>query len=257
MNQFLVRQRNITFSWRLDNRQGEPFSLSGYDYRLVYYTGRGTSGPITTTLTGEHHNVLNWTMTREEQIQAGVYSLKLVIFFDNTLYTIVRYQDAFMLVETAETRNPHTWTQENEEQEPFSVTLFSTVGAGDSDTQSIAHEVDELVSARIRAQRYMVINQSLGGNLSWRDSETVTCNIVNGYGEDVTQLYVRWYVTRDSGDEASDAVWNALHTNTGRQFTIAFDDLNIDFVNRTSNLFTVWAVPGTGNPLSAEMEYTF
>ena len=256
MNQFLIKTRPITFSWRLVNREGEPFSLTGYDYRLVYYTGRGTSGPITTTLTGEHHNVLNWTMAIDEQINEGIYSLKLVVDFNNTLYCIVRYQDAFMLVEAADTHNPHTWTQDIPAGQPFSVTLFSTVGSGNSDAQSIAAEVEEVVSDRIRAERYMEIRQSMDGHLSWGDTETVDVKIVNGYGEDVTSRYERFSVTRDSQDAASDAVWNAEHTNTGHHFTIGYEDLNIDFVTRVSNLFTVTAV-GSGSTVTSEVEYFF
>lgn len=239
MNQFTARKRPITFSWRLLNSDGEPFSLQNYDYRLVYYTGRGTSGPITTTLSGEGHNVLNWVMTTAEQIQEGVYSMRLEVFFRGQIYCTVRYQDAFMLVEVADTRSYNSRTRDNEEKNPFSVTLWSTVAGTSMDHERIADEVLDVVDERASRQRYMRIAQSRGGLLLYGEEEIVTVTIIDGLGRDKTDEYSRFSLRRESGDEASDNVWNARHGDVGTQFIIGTTDLNINYTTHISNIFTV------------------
>ena len=88
----------------------------------------------------------------------------------------------------------------------------------------------------------MAIDQSLGGYLAPDETETITCNVYNGYGEDVTYLFTKWSVTRDSGDEASDLVWNAEHQNMSNPFDLSFADLGLTGLdNRVSSMFCVTA----------------
>lgn len=71
------------------------------------------------------------------------------------------------------------------------------------------------------------------------ETEIETVMVFDGYGQDVTSRFTRISVTRESGDAVSDAAWNALHTNVGNPFNIAFADLGIDGLTRTSSLFRV------------------
>ena len=85
------------------------------------------------------------------------------------------------------------------------------------------------------------IEQSLGGQIAPNETEDVAVTILNGYGEDVTAQFTQYSVTRNSGDAASDAVWNAQHTNVGNPFQISFSDLGIDGIHRLVSTFTVTA----------------
>lgn len=91
------------------------------------------------------------------------------------------------------------------------------------------------------------IDQSKGGSLAPGEEEEVTVIILNGYGEDVTERFTLFSVTRNTGDEASDELWNSRHTNVGNPFTIAFSDLGIDGIRNTVATFYVTASDeGTG-----------
>lgn len=85
------------------------------------------------------------------------------------------------------------------------------------------------------------IDQSLGGMMAPGETETVTVTILNGYGEDVTSKFTHYSVTRNTGDAASDAVWDAAHENIGNPFQIAFSDLGIDGIHQLAATFTVTA----------------
>jgi hypothetical protein len=69
----------------------------------------------------------------------------------------------------------------------------------------------------------------------------VTVTVWNGYGEDVTSRFTHLAVTRNTGDSASDAVWNAQHTSVNNPFPIAFTDLGIDGIHQLMAVFTVTA----------------
>ena len=89
----------------------------------------------------------------------------------------------------------------------------------------------------------MFIDQSLNGSMSPtdKDGETVTCTILDGYNHDCTSQFTLYSVTRNSGDSASDAIWNQSHTNVGNPFKIAYSDLGIDGIHRLLVTFTVTA----------------
>lgn len=97
-----------------------------------------------------------------------------------------------------------------------------------------------------RIADYMQITQSTDGRLSPGETETVTVAIVNGYGEDVTDGYTAFAVTRDSGNPTGDTAWNALHTSVGSTFQLSFDDLGVGGLLQRV-LFTVTATKTDGS----------
>lgn len=105
--------------------------------------------------------------------------------------------------------------------------------------------------------RKMLIDQSLDGYMAVDETETVTIQIVDGYLQDHTEEYT-FKVERDTGDSASDAVWNAKpeHLNCGSQFYISYEDLHIN-PNHSgiSTLFYVTADDGKEAPLTEPIEY--
>lgn len=105
--------------------------------------------------------------------------------------------------------------------------------------------------------RKMVIDQSLNGYMAPDETETVTVQIVDGYMQDHTNEY-NFKVERDTGDAASDAVWNARpeHLNCGSVFNISFDDLHINAEHGgISTMFYVTATNGKDNAVTASIEY--
>lgn len=105
--------------------------------------------------------------------------------------------------------------------------------------------------------RKMVIDQSLNGYMAPDETETVTVQIVDGYMQDHTNEY-NFKVERDTGDAASDAVWNAKpeHLNCGSAFNISFDDLHINAEHGgISTMFYVTATNGKDNAVTASIEY--
>lgn len=105
--------------------------------------------------------------------------------------------------------------------------------------------------------RKMVIDQSLNGYMAPDETETVTVQIVDGYLQDHTNEY-NFKVERDTGDAASDAVWNAKpeHLNCGSVFNISFDDLHINAEHGgISTMFYVTATNGKDNAVTASIEY--
>lgn len=93
----------------------------------------------------------------------------------------------------------------------------------------------------------MEIDQSLGGSMAPGESELVSVRILSAYGEDVTERFTRMSVTRTTGDEASDAVWNAEHTQISNPFEIGFNDLGIDGIHKTLATFYVTATDETND----------
>ena len=93
----------------------------------------------------------------------------------------------------------------------------------------------------------MEIDQSLGGSIAPRETEIVSVRILSAYGEDVTERFTRMSVTRTTGDEASDAVWNAEHTQVSNPFEIGFNDLGIDGIHKTLATFYVTATDDTND----------
>ena len=102
----------------------------------------------------------------------------------------------------------------------------------------------------------MEIDQSLGGSIAPSESEIVSVRILSAYGEDVTERFTRMSVTRTTGDEASDAVWNAEHTQVSNPFEIGFNDLGIDGIHKTLATFYVTATDETNDDeVNAAFDY--
>ena len=96
------------------------------------------------------------------------------------------------------------------------------------------------------------VEQSLGGSLAPSETEDVRVYVINGYGEDVTSQFTLISVTRNTGDTASDALWNSQHTNVGNPFQISFSDLGIDGIHKLVATFNVTASDeATGNTAKA------
>ena len=93
----------------------------------------------------------------------------------------------------------------------------------------------------------MEIDQSLGGSIAPNETETVSFRILSAYGEDVTERFTRMSVTRTTGDEASDAVWNEEHKQVSNPFEIGFNDLGIDGIHKTLATFYVTATDETND----------
>ena len=98
-------------------------------------------------------------------------------------------------------------------------------------------QIDQFERVAYRCQIY----QSLGGMLAPNETEDVSVQVFNGYGEDVTAQFTLISVTRNTGDEASDALWNAQHTSVSNPFQIAFTDLGIDGIRKVAAVFHVTA----------------
>lgn len=106
------------------------------------------------------------------------------------------------------------------------------------------------------AKRYVTyIEQSLGGFMQPGETETITVKVVNGLGVDVTKDFPFILVKRDSGDSASDDVWNMEHTSLDNPFEISFSDLGIDGITRKIVVFSVIAY-GEEDAISAIAEYS-
>ena len=91
---------------------------------------------------------------------------------------------------------------------------------------------------------YCTVFQSKNGFIMPNETEMETVRVYTGYGEEVTEKFPYIKVTRDSGDSASDAVWNAEHTSVDNPFPITFADLRIDAIERISTEFHVYASDG-------------
>lgn len=103
----------------------------------------------------------------------------------------------------------------------------------------------------------MEINQSLNGSLAPNETETITCTIFDGYGVDVTSQFTLFSVTRNTGDVASDDLWNTRHTNVGNPFQISFSDLGIDGIHKLLATFHVVATDEASDlTANALLDYT-
>lgn len=135
---------------------------------------------------------------------------------------------------------------------PDGEACYSEPAIGNDEWKLVSGTPTSLVKDKYR----MEIDQSLAGTMAPGETETVTCTIYNGYNDDVTDQFTLYTVTRDTGDESSDAVWNAAHTNTGNPFEIAFADLGIDGISKLLATFTVTATDeATDTQSVAEVDY--
>lgn len=122
--------------------------------------------------------------------------------------------------------------------------------------EQLQEDIDAYILERIDAIGLVAyrcfIDQSKGGFLSPDEEEEITVTVINGCGKDVTDRFTLISVTRNTGDEASDALWNSQHTNVENPFIIKFSDLGIDGIRKTVATFYVTASDeGTGDVAKA------
>lgn len=92
----------------------------------------------------------------------------------------------------------------------------------------------------IEAPYEMQISTSTGDYfLADGESLTLVCTVKKAW-EDLTDYAQSWEITRDSGDTAADAQWNASHTMTLPRFTLTQADVGASILN-ASALFTLTA----------------
>lgn len=88
------------------------------------------------------------------------------------------------------------------------------------------------------------IYQSLGGIMQEGETETEEVKVFWGT-DDVTERFTQISVTRDSGDEVSDAAWNDRHTSVSNPFQISFADLRIDNDRKRTDFYVTAVDPET------------
>lgn len=123
MKTFPIRRNPITFHWHFLKSDGTPFSLSGIDFDLFCWTGRGSSRVQSVSVIGQNMNILSWTMSKQEQIAIGTYNLSIVLKQNGNAFCKVKYQDAFAL-----RRVPcecQATVNEESENDSQNVTIFS------------------------------------------------------------------------------------------------------------------------------------
>lgn len=132
------------------------------------------------------------------------------------------------------------------------LTAYRTSGAS-SETLSYSIPVSTLTVG----DRVLVIELALGGFMYSDETETVTLAVKSANGAvDYTDEYT-FTVERDSGDDSSDAVWNAAFAanyDGGTSFDLVFSDMNFTVGSRTTK-FWVTATATDGDELEEVIEY--
>lgn len=82
-------------------------------------------------------------------------------------------------------------------------------------------KIDEFERAGYRLE----ITRSNDGRITTTSPEKITIRVLNAYGTDVTSKFTNFKLTRDSGDPASDAEWNAAQGSVGTEFTMTAEAL--------------------------------
>ena len=118
----------------------------------------------------------------------------------------------------------------------------SNAGFGGTEAEmyvALVAAIRRTIETDISSPARMEVEDSLDGFIGQGETDTVTCRVLKGY-LDVTPLVERWKITREGGDEASDAAWNA--SDKARNFSGTIDltlgDLSI---YRQSTIFRVTA----------------
>ena len=113
------------------------------------------------------------------------------------------------------------------------------------------------VSTVSDGERQIFIELALGGFMYADETETVTLAVKSANGAvDYTDEYT-FTVERDSGDDSSDAVWNAAFAanyDGGTSFDLVFSDMNFTVGSRTTK-FWVTATAADGEELEDVIEY--
>ena len=204
-------------------------------------------------------NVLTFTFPGDEQTYTGIYSLLLCDSGDSMLS--LTYERAFSLVRfsSEETELPDT-----NDDDDYIISLVSDVVAirsftGDVDLYARVLALETSIGEFIdnNTADVLKIEQSLGGFIYADETETITLSVWSwDGGEEKTDEYT-FSVSRDSGDEASDAVWDAEagHLDCGTEFDLDIDDMNLTGRTSLTTKFWVTATYTDGTTEEAVVEY--
>jgi len=80
--------------------------------------------------------------------------------------------------------------------------------------------------------------------LSQGETKTISVIIKDGYGLDVTNLFTDWSIVRNTGNTASDNIWNSQATINNGIFNITWSNSKDDLGGNNLALFTVTAHKG-------------
>lgn len=234
-----------------DDRKGN-FTFAGF--KTIYFQ--------ITSVSGNNNGQFTYVLRSTADGGNGIHPFEKMHFacrgnISNTsrrafIYTTTEYSLALVNVDTWNFQ-PSNYSAINGKLEGFSMPAVNAQG---QEYLKVFHGYGQVfgnayifgqIDAFERVAYRCFIDQSLGGSIAPNETETITVTILNGYGQDVTDKFTLYSVTRNSGDEASDMVWNESHINVGNPFEISFSDLGIDGINRLSTTFYVTATDEADN----------
>ena len=108
-----------------------------------------------------------------------------------------------------------------------------------------------------RLMTKLEIESSMGFVIAWGESTVLTCKVIKGGMEDITNTVTSWEIRRDSGDAANDAAW-ALKTkakNFDGQIIISFNSEENDLGDGLSTTFTILAKGDADIIAAAEVSF--
>jgi hypothetical protein len=200
---------NFTYILRSTQQGGNGI----HPFAMMHFAGRGN-------ISNTARQSFIYTTTEYSLALTGVSTWN---FQSSNYYQIVGHLEGFSMQAIDRQGNPYTKHFHGYGQVFGNAYIFG--------------QIDQFERIGYRAS----VDQSKGGSLAPGETEYVTVTVWNGYGEDVTSRFTHLAVTRNTGDEASDAVWNAQHTSVNNPFPIAFTDLGIDGIHQLMAVFTVTA----------------
>ena len=101
--------------------------------------------------------------------------------------------------------------------------------------------IDGVIQQFEKISSVMEINIEGDNFIGEGETKNVSCVIKNGYGQDITSSVKTWQVTRESGDEAEDNIWNLAHTSFSGAIALTLSDLGSHALTNISTLFTFTA----------------
>lgn len=219
--------RNETFTYVL---RGQNEGGNGiHPFEGMHFAGRGNVSNI-------DRQAFIYSTTRYSVALTGVNTWE---FQPSNYYYIRGHLDGFSMPAIDEQGQPYLKT-------------FSGVGVVMGNAY-IFGEIDQFE----RLGYHCEIDQSLNGSLAPGETETVTVTVKDGYNADKTSQFTHYSVVRNTGDAASDAVWNAQHTSVTNPFQISFNDLGIDGIRKLLAVFTVTATDEVSGVSAASAEANY
>lgn len=218
-------QRNERFTYLL--RSSEDGGNGTHPFAGMHFAGRGNTE-------NEERQAFRYAST---DYSVALYGVNTWTFRPDNFYEIRGHVEGFQMQAVDSNGNPYIKTFHGHGNVFGEAYIFG--------------QIDQFERIAYR----MEIEQELAGTLAPGETEGVACTILDGYGKDVTAMFTRWKLTRNTGDAASDGVWNAVHTDVGNPFQIGFDDLGIDGIDRHVAVFTVTATDEEEESVVAQMTF--